>query len=354
MRRLWQRHGLPQVPFPTVRIVYTQADEPGWFPITHMVELLARLSDAELVRVPFAHRHTALERLAASIPLRRRGNEDLLVVCPQPGHLQALTHAPQWWSGYRSVTGWVVDSWWSEWIPRLARRRGRFDLLWISEQENREAWQRSTGTQILHLPMGSDVLGNMASTTAPRPIDLLRVGRMPPAWDDDKRTAEACRGAGLVFRGRPPMASSTSEGMRALWSQEAQTKFVLAFSNLASPARYTHPSLEYFTPRWADAIACGASTVGRLPRTSSTADLPETCWADVSANDMDRGIQAIADLAQRWTPRAAARNRQHALTALDWRHRFKKIANQLELTWPRLDEELSSIEAERSRLVGFS
>lgn len=334
-----------------MRIVYTQADEPGWFPITHMVELLAHLSDAELVTVPFEHRHSAWEKLSGLAPRLRRGDEDLLVICPQPGHLQALTHAGRWWSGYRSVTGWVVDSWWDEWIPRLARVPSSFDLLCISEAENIDAWRSLTGTGVIHLPMGADVLGNGAATSGPREIDLLRIGRMPPAWDDDDRTAHACREAGLTFHGRPPMQASSRDGMRALWSQEARTKFVLAFSNLASPADYTHPTREYFTPRWADAMSCGASTVGRLPRTMTTASLAESTWADIPADDLELGVQAVAGLAREWTPERAVANRRHALQVLDWRHRFKVIADQLGLTWPRLTEVLTAIDVEESRLA---
>lgn len=334
-----------------VRIVYTQADEPGWFPITHMVELLAHLTGSELVRVPFAHRHTLAERLSTTLPRVRRGTEDLLIVCPQPGHLQALTHAGRWWSGYRSVAGWVVDSWWDEWIPQLARARSSFDLLCISEAENIDTWRSVTSTEVLHLPMGADVLGNGVDTVSDRPHDLLRVGRMPPAWDDDDRTDAACREVGLTFHGRPPMHRTSDEGMRGLWSLEGQAKLVLAFSNLASPASYTHPTLEYFTPRWADAISCGATTVGRLPRTATTALLSDHVFHDVPADDLDRGVHMLAKILQDWTPEVAAANRREALRAIDWRHRFQTLADHFDLEWPLLTEALVHVDAEAARLA---
>ena len=330
--------------------MYTQADEPGWFPITHMVELLARLSGAELVRVPFDHRYSALDKLAGLAP-RRRGREDLVVVCPQPGHLQALVEAGPWWSGYRSVTGWVIDSWWDERIPQLARARSSFDLLCISEAENIDSWRTTTGAEVIHLPVGADVLGNGADTAGEREIDVLRVGRMPAAWDDDERTDVACRAAGLRFHGRPAMRTSTADGMRTLWDLEARAKFVLAFSNLASPAAYTHPTLEYFTPRWADAISCGATTVGQLPRTATTLALADSVAFDVPADDLGSGVDMIAAAARTWTPAVAAAHRRHALATLDWRHRFQVLADLIGADWPQLQESLADLTAEESRLA---
>lgn len=324
-----------------MHIVYTRADEPGWYPITHMVHLLARLSRATLTEVPAERVSGRLERLASVVP-RRRGTEDLLVICPAPGHMQALTALPRWWSSYRSVSAWVVDSWWDERIPRLARTGRQFDHVWITEPENIEAWRAGTRGSVKHLPIGADVLGNTVDVDAPRPDDVLRVGRMPAGWDDDVAVARALDHHGLRFAGRPPMVKGHVDGMRVLWEAERRAKYVLAFSNLVSPAPYTHPTLEYVTPRWADALSSGATTAGVLPRTATAATLWRSAALDVPLS-LEDGVAAIAEAAASWTSEVAEANRANAMQILDWRHRFAMIARQIDESWELLDADLEVI-----------
>ena len=331
-----------------MHIVYTRADEPGWYPVTHMVHLLTRLSGATLAEVSASRETGWAEKLASVVP-RRRGTEDLLVVCPAPGHMQALTSLPRWWSGFRSVSAWVIDSWWDERIPRLARGGRQFDTVFITEAENIEAWRSSTGVPVEHLPVGADVLGNRFDPGAPRRDDVLRVGRMPQGWDDDDLVSRELARHGLRFAGRPPMVSGVSEGMRVLWEAERRAKFVLAFSNLVSPAPYTHPTLEYVTPRWADALASGASTVGVLPRTSTGRMLWPGSYVDVPL-DLRDGVEAIARAAANWTPQVARENRTGALAVLDWRHRFAALSAWAGTQWEPLERELDGLAAERASL----
>lgn len=330
--------------------MYTQADEPGWHPVTHMVELLAELSGARVTRVPYRAEARLADKLAGMAPLRRRGAEDLLLVCPAPGHLQALTKAPGWRSGYRSVSAWIIDSWWDDRIPRVARGQGKFDRIFISEPENLDRWLQITGAEVSHLPVGSDVLGNGVDASRARPVDVLRVGRMAPAWENDDVVGAACRERGLTFEGRPPMVRGASPAMQTLWHREGRAKFVLAFSNSVSQADYTHPTAEYFTPRWADALACGATTVGQLPRSATSRSLWDGAAIDVPVDDLSTSIDYLMQLASDWTPATALRNRSGALLVLDWRHRFNVVAQTLGVSWPSLTAELNQLENEAARI----
>lgn len=331
-----------------MHIVYTRADEPGWYPITHMVHLLAKVSGATLTEVPAARDSRRAERLASVFP-RRRGAENLLVVCPAPGHLQALSSLPRWWSRFASVSAWVIDSWWDERIPRMARGGRQFDQLFITEPENIDAWRSSTGSPVEHLPVGADVLGNRFDIEATRPDDVLRVGRMPHGWDDDDVVARELARHGLRFAGRPPLVDGVSEGMRVLWEAERRAKFVLAFSNLVSPAPYTHPTLEYVTPRWADALSSGATTVGVLPRTATARTLWPTSNVDIPLG-LTAGVEAIARAAEGWTPEVALTNRANSLGVLDWRHRFALISKWAGGQWESLEEDLERLDRERATL----
>ena len=110
---------------------------------------------------------------------------------------------------------------------------------------------------------------DLGSSAACRPVDLLRVGRQPDAWDDDQRSDAACRLAGLRFAGRPPFFpenfKDSSAGHRDLCARYARAKFVLAHSNIVAPASYTHPSKEYISARWTDALAAGSVVAGIPP-----------------------------------------------------------------------------------------
>lgn len=335
-----------------MQIVYAEPPGPGWHPITHMVGVMAQACGADLAVVPGNRPWRRTELLEALLPRRRRGAEDLLVLCPTPSLMRFLLAAPRWRTGFRTAAAWVIDSWWDDAIPRLARARSQFDLVYVSEAENIDRWREVTGRPVRHLPVGTDVLGNPVDVRRDRPVDVLRVGRMPAAWDDDEAVGALARERGLRFAGRPPMSDETPEAMRLLWEAEHGSRFVVAFSNTVSPAANTHPTADYFTPRWADALGSGCRTAGRLPRTRTTAEL---VWPEANVelphDDPARGLDVLAEHVGRWTPAEAARTRLAALGTLDWRHRFRRIGEDLSVDETSLARELERLEAHRAELV---
>ena len=65
-----------------------------------------------------------------------------------------------------------------------------------------------------------------------------------------------------------PVANQAS-----LMERLSRAKFTLSFSNAVSPASYTHPTREYLTGRWTDALASGAVVAGIAPACAATAEL---------------------------------------------------------------------------------
>jgi len=320
-----------------VDIIYENPASVGYQPVLHMVRLAAELLDARIIALP-RERTGRARKLGALLP-SHRGETTGIVVCTWPGALLALLRVEGWRRRYARLAAWVFDSFWVDSIPRIFQKTRHFDRIFITELEDCEEWQRRMRAPVEWLPWGSDVL-LLGSDTAERPIDLLRVGRQPPSWDDDLATAAACRGVGLCFHGRPERREDASEGQRVLLGAFAKAKFTLSFSNLVNPLQYTHPTRSYITGRWTDALAAGATVAGVPPQGPSVDQLlwPEALL-DVGTIERDAGLAVVRRAVERWTPARARINYLNALEHLDWRHRFVRIAASLDLDAPALRRE---------------
>lgn len=328
---------------PHLRLVFAQRlNDPAWNVLNAMAALMARLLDARLEVVPATRRRGRLELLAGLLP-RRRGEDTLLFILPEPVDLQSILRPDHWTRGYGCVAAWVTDAWWTERIPHVARGRGHFDRIYVTEDELVDPWADATRTQVSCVPQGTNAL-DWGSAAPDRPVDLQRIGRQPAAWDDDVRNAEWAERDGVHYAGRPPFITEADEAMRSLLAQQARAKFVLAFSNRVSPAEYTHPTREYLTGRWTDALASGASVAGVAPDTSVTRRLlwPEATLT-LDPHDVPAGMQTLGAAVRDWRPATALRNHLGALERLDWRWRARQIADDLGLDAPTLTDELTRL-----------
>jgi hypothetical protein len=319
----------------------------GWHPVTHMVRLLAKLLDAELVEMPVT-KGLARRRQPLALAPRRRGRGACLVVAAEPRHLLLLLDQDYLLRGHDVVAGWVIDSFWTERMPRALLRRGHFDRLFVTDKELVELWQEEAGVATSWLPWGSDVL-RLGSGAAERPVDLQRLGRQPAGWDDDEATRAACERLGLRFEGRPSVRDGASDNQRAVMEALGRAKFALAFSNAVSGADYTHPTHEYVTGRWTDSVASGATVAGIAPRVAAAEELlPDGTTLELGGTDLETGLERIEAAVASWSPERAAANHRFALERLDWRWRFLELAAALGLQSARLDEEIGALRAAAS------
>lgn len=324
-----------------MRIVYSNPGGP-WAVITVAVRLAARLLEAELIELPMARTRHSARRYASLLP-RRRGSDTLLVVAPEPADLVATLIPSHWLRGYGVVAGWVIDSWWDDRIPRVARGGRHLDLLYGSEDENLDVWRERTGVDVRWLPTGTNAL-DWGTPQATRPVTLQRVGRQPTAWDDDAANARLLAEHELRYAGRPPFLGDPEAGMRDLMARYARARFSLAFSNRHSPAGYTHPTREYLTGRWCDALASGATVAGIAPRTRSTAQLLwDGALLEFPTVEPQVAIETLRRADEAWTPAVAERNHRMALERLDWRWRIATIAQDLGVRSPTLDAEMQRL-----------
>jgi hypothetical protein len=318
-------------------IIYENPASVGYQPVLHMVRLAAEMFGARLIPLPMER--TGLARKVGALLPSPRGDGAGLVVCTWPGALLALLRVDGWRRRYGRIAAWVFDSFWIDSIPRIFQSTRHFDHVFVTELEDREEWERRMRVPVEWLPWGSDVL-RLGSDTAERPVDLLRVGRQPPAWDDDAASELACARAGLRFQGRPDRREDPTEGERDLMAAFAKTKFTLSFSNTVNPLHYTHPTRSYITGRWTDALAAGATVAGVPPDSVPVRQLlwPEALL-DLGTIERDAGLAVVRRAVELWTPERARINHLNALERLDWRRRFERIAAALELDAPALREE---------------
>lgn len=329
----------------SVRVVYRDPAGGGfgYHPVFHMVRLAAECLGGELVRLP--RRNVGyLEKLFAILSRRQRTGPDVcLIVCASPADLDSLLSLDLWKFKYARIVPWIFDSFWVDEAPIFTRFSRHFDHVFVTEPEDVVQWRRQLSASVTCLPWGSDVL-RLGSNNANRDIDLLRVGRQPSDWEDDARTKVACGRRGIAFQGRPERKEDATENQRFLTHTMGRAKFSLSFSNAVSPSIQTHPTREYITGRWLDAVASGTIVAGVAPKTELVDSVlwPEALL-ELTTTDLSKGLDVIEEALASWSPDRAALNHLRSLERLDWRWRFETIANVLGIRCNVLNSELSAL-----------
>lgn len=334
-------------------VIYPHPGSKGWAPVTSLVSLAARTLDGDVIAVDGSEWKSNAFKLRALLPRVKRGSRKALFICPYPAHLQNVLESRWLFGSYETVSAWVIDSFWTDRIPMVARHGGRFDHIYVTNPEDVEPWSSSVSAEVKCLPWGTDALAYFPATSG-KINDLVRVGRQPDDWDDDLRTLEISKKTGVRFLGRPEFGSSDSSSQKILKTAMNASKVVLAFSNSVDRAYYTHQGREYLTGRWTDALSSGCVVAGRRPVCAAAEEL---LWDGATleiSSTLGAGMTEIKKFLDAWTPVHAIENQLRSLERLDWRHRLKVIADDLELRAPVLKSELVSIDRElkNSNLYG--
>lgn len=327
-------------------IVFSMHGYGGWGPISHMANLASDLLEVPLEK-PALREFSLWRRTRLTVlPLAKDGEAWKLYIARSPVSLKRYLALPEFDRPHRRVA-WIIDSFRSDIMlsPRLFRY---FDLVVYTQKGEREAYERVAPGRTIYLPWGADVL-EFGTGTGDRDIDLLRVGRQPEAWDDDARSATLCKMTGLRFQGRPPIDPDADPSLeqKRLMGWYGRSRFLLAFSNLVAQSEYTHPTKDYITGRWTDALAAGATVAGIAPmRDASCEDL---LWPGATLEfdriDPARNVETLRAAVAEWTPEVARQNYCEALQRLDWRWRFKTLADRMELRAPKLAADLERLKA---------
>ena len=314
----------------------------GWAPVTTLAHLVARLWETEVTAIHPTRDYTKLRKLASMLPRRRGSRPPLLIIAAHPGDLLSLADARILLGGFSQVGAWVIDSFWDERIPRFARERRTIDRIWVTDAELVERYATAMKVPCGWAPWGSDAIGWPAPTD--RDIDVLRLGRQPRTWDDDAENEAMLAEAGLTYQGRFPGHEDGLVSQQLVVEMISRAKVVLASSNLASPAAYTHPTRDYLTARFTDAVTGGAMIAGQFPTAKAARLIPDLARVPIDISDHAAGAAPMIAAVASWSPKLSATLHAHAIVHLDWRHRIREISARLGVDTPTLQEELGQLD----------
>lgn len=328
--------GIPEV---SLDILYIRPGGSGWGPVSDLARLATEVLQGRLMEMDDTGRPSFLRRGAVMLPRgpRPKGRR-LLVIAGNPAALAFAAHRRLWAPGYESTAAWVIDSFWTDRIAGIAKHRPHFDHMFITDPDLVDEWTRLSGRPVSVLPWGADTLA-FPPATAERHVVLLRLGRQPEAWSEDATTAAEARERGLTFAGRPRQSTDPGENQAIVRKALADSKLVLAFSNRVSAEAYTHPTREYLTGRWMDALAAGCLVAGVAPASSSELLWPEATM-EISPTDRDAAWPEIARAAADWTPECAVRQQARARSTVDWRWRLRDLCRTL--GWDDLEQKVEA------------
>lgn len=329
-------------------------DTRGWGPINQLSTLAAEMFSTTLVVVPGRETVPKIFWTKSVFPrldTKKSGKSALLIV-GVPGQLYALLENPLWLGQYERVAVWVIDSFWNERIPKAVRGSKRIDWIWVTDSNDVPDWKVHFGDRVSALPWGTDALKvSREFPSTAKQVDLLRVGRQPVAYDEDAKTIIDATRLGISFAGRPGFGSDESASLANLHRALSHSKSVLAFSNLLDSTTYTHPTKEYVTGRWMDALAHGTAVAGALPQTDTARSLvPEIGEIAIDPFDRSKGLQSVAEWCQSWDETTVKGIRKFALENLDWRYRLAVIDSHFGVGSLRLKSEVVELQ-EASRIL---
>ena len=317
---------------------------PGWAPVYYMAHLFAELTSTKLHIV--SDRPTVLNALECTIGSRYRNasKPDLLIISTHPRKLRLIATMKGWRRDYNRCFAWITDSFWTSRIPIL-NFTGIFDHLFVMSGNDVDEYRTRTRVETSFLGWGTDALRNR-DIHGDRKIDLIRVGRQNAEWDNDEDNLKFLKDRRITYQGRPPVIPDPVESHKQLLGFLRQSKFALAFSNLVSPAPYTHPKKEYVTARWTDAVGSGCIVAGIPPKSDYAFEAyftQDTVLEFPSINRLD-SIDLLSQAIREWTPDRVAISRSLALRQLDWRWRFKQVAKIAGTEWPLLNAEFAELQ----------
>lgn len=317
-------------------------DDVGWLPVKHMIRLFTELFELEII----TSSGVSLNKIQKGVHLLGRywkpvhkASTNVLIVVPTLDVLDKalfdlLRHR------YNKVAVWVFDSFWTSRVSAFYSKHW-IDHLFVTSGHDVSVYRDMIGVECSFLGWGADVL-RLGGRNDRRTIDILRLGRQPDCFDNDKTNDDFFASVGLKYQGRPNLDLAYGDLFADYF---LKTKYVLAHSNLADSSAYTHPEKEYITARWTDPLACGCIIIGKQPVTDYAFE--RYLWPQAVVDiDLPERIDRLDVDAFRlsWSSDTALYNYKMALERLDWRWRFKDIADYFGINCARLHSEIDEIE----------
>ena len=93
----------------------------GWVPVHAMAELLARYTGGTVHTVAVGASLIKETKLLARLPRLKGGSKRCLVIASDAGQLYAISQRSFAFRRYGAIYGWVIDSFWDDRIPAVAK-----------------------------------------------------------------------------------------------------------------------------------------------------------------------------------------------------------------------------------------
>ena len=283
---------------------------------------------------------SAFTRLKHSaMPPRPAGNLVRLYMANRPSELSAAIADPDFDKPAKYRIAWIFESFWTDDIPKLCL--SAFDLIILTQSCDVPTYRDAGARDILVLPWGSDVL-RLGAGNGHRPVDVIGLGDQPKSLLPEAEFKKEAEELGVRYANAPSADLTVSQYFGTL----SGAKYVTLFSNLVSQRGGAHPTKEYFTGLWANALASGASVIGIAPH--SDRSFSDILWdgalIDVGSTDRGKFQSELRRAIANWSKDQPRRNYLRSLERLDWRWRIKTLCEHLATDTDALKSQLDEIQ----------
>jgi hypothetical protein len=330
----------------------------GWAAIDELADLLVHYFDAELLSprpAPLPWTRRLLRRHRAHYhPLSCAGADVLVVVAHSPTDLNLIDAIPGCRRKFGRIHAWVTDSYFQ---GGFGQATASYDSITVTAHEDVAFPRDKFGIAVHPLYQGADCLTWAPRREAPREVDLMGFGRIPPSYH-----AAFAR----MFHGpdsprlylHSPLGNVTGPGVHRergmLFKLLHRTRISLAFHLYVEPQR-DRPRSMMVTSRWLESLLSGCIVAGKRPVSRMAGDMLFWPGATVElADDPEQAGEQVLDLLSRddelaWQRRS---NIRHMLLHHDWRDRIRSLCQLFELPVPAaLDDDLGRVHALAQRFV---
>ncbi len=307
--------------------------------INRLVDLMKETLGATQISIDDATPSAFTRLKHSALPPRSAGNLVRLYMANRPSELSAAIADPDFDKPAKFRIAWIFESFWTDEIPKLCL--SAFDLIILTQSSDVPMYREAGARDILVLPWGADVL-RLGAGNSHRPVDGIALGDQPKNLLPEAEFKKEAVDLGIRYANAPSAELTVPQYFGVL----SGTKYVTLFSNLVSQRGGGHPTKEYFTGLWANALASGASIIGIAPHSDrSFSDmLWEGAVIDVGSPDRDKFQSELRRAIANWSKDQPRRNYLRSLERLDWRWRIKTLCEHLATDADALKSQIDEIQ----------
>jgi len=326
------------------------APHAGWAAIDELADLLVHYFNAELVSPRRATASLAQRLLGragtAWEPLGCAGGDVLIVVAHAPQDLSMIDAIAGCRRKFKRIVAWVTDSYFQ---AGFGRATAEYDAITVTAHEDAAHPRSRHGIAVHQVYQGVDGLAWAPPLAAPRSIDLMGFGRMPPSVHAHFSQCFHPASSPHLYL-HSPLGNVTGASVHLergmLFKLLHRTKVSLAYHLYVEP-QGQRPRAMMVTSRWLESLLAGCVVAGKRPVSRMAEEM--LCWPDATVELADAPQDAAEQLQQLLAGDDALlaqrrRNVREVLLRHDWRHRINDLCGHFDLpTPPALGEDLQRV-----------